>query len=74
MDPGINSVKKLLDSVQRSGKPIYFWDNKDSPGKDIENKDHDNKLVERLQIQWTSFNKSKTLPSIALNTSLRSDE
>ena len=74
MDPGINSIKKLLNSVQKSGKPIYFWDNKDSPGRDIENKDHSNELIERLQIQWTSFNKTQELPLIVKNASHRSEE
>ena len=74
MDPGINSIKKLLDSVQKSGRPIYFWDNKDSPGKDIEFKDHSNKIIESLQLRWTNFNRSGTLPKIATNASLRTSE
>ena len=74
MDPGINSVQKLLHAVEKSGKPIYFWDNKDSPGKEIENKNHSNKVIENLQIRWTTFNASDQLPTIVMNDSLRSSE
>ena len=74
MDPGINSVRKLLEAVQHSAKPIYFWDNQDSPGRDIENKDHSNKLIEQLQIRWTSFNESNRLPHIATKPALRREE
>ena len=74
MDPGINSAQKLLDSVTKSGKPIYFWDNEDTPGRDIERKDHRNKVIESLQIRWTYFNRSGTLPDIVSNASLRTSE
>ena len=74
MDPGINSAQKLLHSVTKSGKPIYFWDNQDTPGGDIERKDHSNKVIEGLQLRWTTFNQSGTLPDIVTNASLRTDE